>query len=91
MTSTGWYFKPVEEEQKHRINPISEAKLPFLTDSLYLQNIKQKLKELNDKIIYYEVYHPHHKDIQKMKLIRKKITNEIFRKNNKDGIFRFTQ
>ena len=52
----------------------------ILTDSMYLQTIKEKLKDLNQKIIFYEIHHPHHRDIGKMKLTKKKIENDIFRK-----------
>ena len=67
--------KPIFEEP-----PIQSSDIP-ITDSLYLQNINDKLKELDHKIRYFEVHHPQHKDIMKMKLVRKKITNEIFKKN----------
>lgn len=59
MSST-WNFQPISENE------------PIL-DSLYLYQNKEKLKELNDKINYFEIYHPHHKDLQKMKLIRNRI------------------
>lgn len=67
--------KPIFEQP-----PIYSSDVP-ITDSLYLQNINDKLKELDNKISYYEIHHPHHKEIMRMKLIRKKIKNEIFNKN----------
>ena len=67
--------KPIFEE-----SPIYSSDI--LTDSMYLQTIKEKLKDLKQKIIFYEIHHPHHKDIMKMKLTKKRIENDIFRKKN---------
>lgn len=37
----------------------------IITDALYIQKIKNKLKELHNKIRYYEIHHLHHPDLQK--------------------------
>ena len=52
----------------------------ILTDSLYLQQVKEKLRELDDKIRYYQIHHPHHREIGKMKLNKKLINQELFKK-----------
>lgn len=64
-------FQEIDSSQPIFNTNISVSEQETITDASYIQEIKNKLKVSNHKIIYYEIYQPLHPDLQKIKLTKK--------------------
>lgn len=73
--------------EEQTLNTTENNGLKPLTDAGYIQEMKLKIKELDEKIKHYEVWDSHNKNIMKMKLLKKTIEKQIFNKTNKIKFF----